>query len=404
MATIILKNYEKPEIIFNFNLSGFASVALEQSLPVLVALVINLFLSRWIEPRATPLLLAAVAVAAWRGGKFPSLLATALAVFALDFFFQPPIYSLEPTAENVVNAVVFVAVALLVSWIDGEREKAARERDALLESDRAARRRAEDASREKDEFLAMITHDLRSPLNAVLGWTNVLQKSSLDDREQVGKALAVIERNCRMQMRLVEDLLDISRIRTGKLRVRLEPVDLRSIVEESIESVAATVEAKNIRLYRESDGQVGLVNGDAERLRQIVWNLLSNAVKFTPEAGQIEVRLEKAGAYARLTVYDTGDGISPNFLPFIFDSYRQSEEGGRAKHKGLGLGLAIVRRLVEAHGGAVRAASAGINLGATFTVELPMVSETLAVGKSVVETGSAAATSAGCFPRRPPDE
>ena len=348
---------------------------------VAAALALNLLLSYWFEPRASLLFLAAVAVAAWRGGKYPSLLATALAVFAVDFFFQPPLYALELTAENAVNAVVFVAVALLISWIDGERKEAAQERDRLLESERGARLRAEEANRDKDTFLAMVTHDLRSPLNAVLGWTQMLQKNSLD-AGQTRNALNVIERNCRAQAQLVEDLLDISRIRTGKFRLDPQPIDLRAVVEEATEAVAAAIAAKRISLERNYDRQIGLVNADADRLRQVVWNLLTNAVKFTPEDGRIEVRLERAGNLARLEVRDSGAGISPDFLPFIFDSFQQADDasGGAAaaKQKGLGLGLAIVRHLIEAHGGTVAAASAGKGCGATFTVELPLQHSTLA--------------------------
>lgn len=348
---------------------------------VAAALALNLILGNWIEPRATTLFLAAVVVTAWLGGKYPSLFATILAVLAIDFFFVPPLYSFELSFENAVNAVVFVGVAFLISWIDDERKRAVKERDLLLESEREARCAAEEANRAKDEFLAMVTHELRSPLNAILGWTQMLKKETLD-RTQTSRGLDVIERNTRTQVQLVEDLLDISRIRAGKFRVSAEPIDLCPVVDDAIESIAASLAAKHIRLLRNLDEQIGKINGDGERLRQIVWNILSNAVKFTPEGGQIEVRLTRANNHALLKIYDNGAGISPDFLPFVFDSFRQSDEGGKAKHKGLGLGLAIVRHLVEAQGGSVRAHSEGIGLGATFTVELPLLAATSSTEKT----------------------
>ncbi|MCY7347766.1 MAG: HAMP domain-containing histidine kinase [Pyrinomonadaceae bacterium] len=241
-----------------------------------------------------------------------------------------------------------------------------------MSSERTARAEAEEANRAKDTFLAMVTHELRAPLNTILGWTNMLGKGTLD-AEKTKHAVAVIERGAKTQARLVEDLLDISRIRTGKFRVSAQPVELSAVFEAAVESVAPSIAAKQIILHKDFGERVGLISGDAERLQQVVWNLLSNAVKFTPEKGQIEIRLERANHHARLTVYDNGAGIRREFLPFVFDSFRQSEESDTAKRKGLGLGLAIVRHLVEAHGGTVTATSAGENLGATFTVELPLL-------------------------------
>ena len=343
---------------------------------VAIAVWLNWLLDKWIEPQAAPLFLAAVAVSAWRGGKYPGLFATALAVLAIDFFFQPPLYAFELSGENVVNTFVFVVVALLISWIDDERKNALRERDRLLTSERAARAAAEEANRAKDTFLAMVTHELRAPLNTILGWTNLMAKGTLD-AEKTKHAVAVIERGARTQTRLVEDLLDISRIKTGKFLIDAQPVELSAVVEAAVESVAPAIAAKQIILHKDFGERVGLIGGDAERLQQVVWNLLSNAVKFTPELGQIEIRLERAGTHARLTIYDNGAGIHREFLPFVFDSFRQSDETDKAKYKGLGLGLAIVRHLIEAHGGTVTATSAGENLGATFSVELPLLADKL---------------------------
>ncbi|MBA3601346.1 MAG: HAMP domain-containing histidine kinase, partial [Acidobacteria bacterium] len=244
----------------------------------------------------------------------------------------------------------------------------------LLTSERAARAAAEEANRAKDTFLAMVTHELRAPLNTILGWTNMLGKGMLD-AEKTKHAVAVIERGAKTQAQLVEDLLDISRIRTGKFRVNAQPVELSAVVEAAVESVAPAIAAKQIILHKDFGERVGLISGDAERLQQVVWNLLSNAVKFTPEKGHIEIRLERARTTARLTIYDNGAGIPREFLPFVFDSFRQSDETDKAKHKGLGLGLAIVRHLIEAHGGTVTATSAGENMGATFTVELPLLAD-----------------------------
>lgn len=339
---------------------------------VAIAVWLNWLLDKWIEPRAAPLFLAAVAVTAWRGGKYPGLFATALAVLAIDFFFQPPLYAFELSGENVVNTLVFVVVALLISWIDDGRKNALRERDRLLTSERAARAAAEEANRAKDTFLAIVTHELRAPLNTILGWTNLMAKGTLD-AEKTKHAVAVIERGARTQTRLVEDLLDISRIKTGKFLIDAQPVELSAVVEAAVESVAPAIAAKQIILHKDFGERVGLIGGDAERLQQVVWNLLSNSVKFTPELGQIEIRLERANRHARLTIYDSGAGIRKEFLPFVFDSFRQSDETDKARYKGLGLGLAIVRHLVEAHGGTVTATSAGENLGATFTIEFPLL-------------------------------
>jgi signal transduction histidine kinase len=339
---------------------------------VAAALALSLFFQRWVEPSVTPLFLAAVTLTAWRAGKYPSLFAAVLAVTAIDFFFQPPLYALELSPVNTVNAIIFLFGALFINWIDEARKKAFAERDRLLKSERAARLAAEEANRAKDKFLAMVTHDLRAPLNAILGWTQMLKKEHLDE-SKVKKAIDVIERNSRAQAKLIEDLLDISRIRAGKFEIDPKPIDLCRVVDEAIESVAASVTGKRIRLCCELDRQAGSVYGDADRLRQIVWNLLSNAVKFTHEGGVIEIRLERVNSHTRLVVYDSGIGIRPDFLPFVFDSFRQSENNPRAKSEGLGLGLAIVRHLVEAHGGTVRATSAGLGLGATFTVELPLL-------------------------------
>jgi signal transduction histidine kinase len=343
-----------------------------------VALLLTLLLWRWIAPQATPLFLAAIAVTAWRGGALPSLLATALAVFTVDYFFNPPTGGFEVSVDNMTSTFVFVMVALLISWIDAARKRALRERDRLLASEQQARAAAETANRAKDQFLAMVTHELRTPLAVILGWARMLKREHEGqevalDMASLRRALEAIERNALVQKQLVEDLLDVSSITNGKFRVEMRPTNLVSVIETAIDTIAPSLAAKRIKLHTEYDQEVGYIDGDADRLRQVVWNLLTNAVKFTPEAGHVEVRLERAGGYARLIVRDTGAGISREFLPYVFDRFRQADKVLSGKNGGLGLGLAIVRHLVEAHSGTVHATSAGAGLGSTFTVELPLL-------------------------------
>jgi signal transduction histidine kinase/CheY-like chemotaxis protein len=242
-----------------------------------------------------------------------------------------------------------------------------------LDSERAARAEAEAASRLKDEFLATVSHELRTPMTAVLGWAHLLRVNdqlSETDREH---ALEVIERNARSQNQLIEDLLDVSRIITGKLRLDVRAVEPVSFIEAAIEAVVPAAEAKEIRIRKSLDAGAPEVFGDPARLQQVVWNLLSNAIKFTPRGGHVEVRLERANSHLEISVTDSGAGIEAEFLPYVFDRFRQADGSTRRQYGGLGLGLAIVRHLVELHGGTVAAASAGEGLGATFTVRLPLM-------------------------------
>jgi signal transduction histidine kinase/CheY-like chemotaxis protein len=236
------------------------------------------------------------------------------------------------------------------------------------------RRRAEQletANRTKDEFLATVSHELRSPLNAMLGWSHVL-KISPGDQAVFQQAIETIQRNARLQAQLIDDLLDVSRIIAGKLRIEVRPVDLEPVLKSALDVVRPAAEAKRIELCAEVATLAGHVRGDADRLQQVIWNLLSNAIKFTPRGGRVEARLEGDGPIARVVVRDTGQGISPDFLPHVFDRFRQADAGSTRKHAGLGLGLAIVRHLVELQGGTVRAESGGDGCGAMFTVELPL--------------------------------
>jgi PAS domain S-box-containing protein len=228
------------------------------------------------------------------------------------------------------------------------------------------------ANRIKDEFLAVLSHELRSPLNPILGWSKLLQGGKLDPTK-TAQALATIERNAKLQAELIEDLLDVSRILQGKLSLNVRSVDLALIIRAAIETVRLAAEAKSIAIEVMLDPEVGQVSGDATRLQQVIWNLLSNAVKFTPMGGRVTVRLEPAGNQAQITVSDTGKGILPDFLPYVFDYFRQEDGATTRKFGGLGLGLAIVHHLVELHGGTVQVASPGEDLGATFTVKLPLM-------------------------------
>ncbi len=254
-----------------------------------------------------------------------------------------------------------------------KQAEAARER--LLQREQAAREAAERANRIKDEFLAVLSHELRSPLNPILGWAKLLQVKKLD-ADKTARALATIERNAKLQTQLIDDLLDIAKILRGKLRIEPTPVDPVFVVEAAIETVQAAAEAKAIRL-RADLPDIGLIQGDGGRIQQIVWNLMTNAVKFTPEQGQIDVQLKQVDHWAQLTVADSGRGIRPEFLPHIFDSFRQEDTSITRQFGGLGLGLAIVRYLVEAHGGTIAVDSPGEGLGTTFTVQLPLLSNRL---------------------------
>ncbi|HEY9696105.1 MAG TPA: PAS domain S-box protein [Trichocoleus sp.] len=233
---------------------------------------------------------------------------------------------------------------------------------------------AQQANRTKDEFLAVLSHELRSPLNPILGWIQLLRRGHLDEAK-TAQAWASIERNAKLQAKLVDDLLDVSRILRGKLSLNVGQVDLAATIRAATETVQLAAQAKCIQIETALDPQIPLILGDATRLQQVVWNLLSNAVKFTPAAGRVDVRLEQVGRHARIIVSDTGMGIRPSFLPRVFNYFQQADSGTTRRFGGLGLGLAIVRQLVDAHGGAVWAESSGEGQGATFTVQLPLVSE-----------------------------
>jgi signal transduction histidine kinase/ActR/RegA family two-component response regulator len=249
--------------------------------------------------------------------------------------------------------------------------QAAEERRQLLESEQFARGEAERANSMKDEFLATVSHELRTPLNAILGWAHLLRTGSMTEA-QVHQGIEVIERNARAQTQLIEDLLDMSRIISGKMRLDIQTVDPVAFVEAAIQTVRPAAEAKGIRLSTLLDPGAGPINGDPNRLQQVVWNLLSNAIKFTAREGRVQVVLERVNSHIEIAVADTGVGIKPEFLPHVFDRFRQEKASRTRSATGLGLGLSIVKHLVELHGGSVHAISAGEGQGATFTVCLPL--------------------------------
>jgi PAS domain S-box-containing protein len=254
------------------------------------------------------------------------------------------------------------------------RQSAEEERAASLVRERDARQHAEEADRLKDEFLATLSHELRTPLTSILGWASMIRNGEVEG-SNAARAIETIERNARSQARLIDDLLDVSRIITGNLRLDLHPLNLAPIVDTALDALRPTADAKGMKLQtRFVPGQC-LVKGDPNRLRQVIWNLLSNAIKFTPRHGSVSIDLTCVESTARLTVSDTGDGISPEFLPYVFDRFRQAEGSISRKQGGLGLGLAVARHLVELHGGTIRAESDGIGKGAVFTVDLPLAQE-----------------------------
>jgi PAS domain S-box-containing protein len=252
-----------------------------------------------------------------------------------------------------------------------DRKRIESEREQLLARERAARAEAETANRTKDEFLATVSHELRTPLNAIIGWSHMLRGGKLDEAN-VGRALETIQRNAKAQAQLIEDILDVSRVVTGKLRLRRGSVNLASVINAAVDSVQLAADSKRIQLVVTLDTSARHISGDSSRLQQVVWNLLSNAIKFTPSEGRIEVRLKRIAPDVQIEVRDTGEGIRSDFLPFVFDRFAQGDASTTRSQGGLGLGLAIVRHLVELHGGTVHADSPGEGCGATFIIRLPL--------------------------------
>ena len=273
------------------------------------------------------------------------------------------------------------------------------ERKLLLDSERAARSTAERMSEMKDEFLATLSHELRTPLSAILGWVMILRRSNKP--EDLPRGLDVIERNARVQTQLIDELLDTSRITAGKVRLDVQPVDPLVVVQSALETVRPAAQAKDIRMEQDLAPGAGLVSADPGRLQQVVWNLLTNAIKFTAQGGRVQVVLRKDGDEIAIAVADTGAGIAPDFLPHVFERFRQADASTTRRHGGLGLGLAIVRTLVEQHGGSVQAHSDGVGRGATFTVRLPLVHAARAVRASAGEPARPATSAPQTQPQEP---
>ena len=263
--------------------------------------------------------------------------------------------------ERLEPIMVGVAAQLAIA-IDNAR---------LLDKEQRARAAAEAASRAKDEFLAVLSHELRTPLNAVYGWARMLRSGEIEGAA-VTRALDVIMRNANAQVQLIDDMLDVSRIVTGKMRLDVRPVDLKTVVEAALDVVRPAAEAKELRLQAVLDPQAFGITGDPDRLQQVVWNLLINAVKFTPKGGRVQVHVQRVSSHVEIIVSDSGQGMPPDVLPHVFERFQQGDSTSTRRHTGLGLGLALVRHLVELHGGTVEASSAGEGQGSTFTVRIPV--------------------------------
>ena len=288
---------------------------------------------------------------------------------------QPSLQTLE-LLELFPNVTLLdrpIRVAIAISIVRSAIRARARQLEVrdLLVALHTAREEAEAASRMKDEFLATLSHELRTPLNAILGWTAMLRHGDLEP-SRTARALEVIDRNARAQAQLVEDVLDMARIITGKLRIELKPVSLRGVVDAAVEALRPAADAKGIRLTLSAGTGETVVRADADRLQQVFWNLLSNGVKFTPHGGTLSLGIDAVGSEYRVSVSDTGIGLDPAFVPYMFDRFRQADQSVTRGHGGLGIGLAIVKHLVELHGGRVEVSSPGQGLGSTFTVFLPV--------------------------------
>jgi PAS domain S-box-containing protein len=276
------------------------------------------------------------------------------------------------TVSPVRNAAGRIVGASKVARDISERRHLERERQVLLERERQARSDAETLSRSKDQFLATLSHELRTPLNAIYGWARILDAGRLDEAA-TRRATGAILRNAAAQVQLIEDVFDVSRVITGNMRLDVRPLHVAAVMEAALDTVRPTAAAKGVHLERIFDPRVGALMGDPARLQQVAWNLLMNAVKFTPRDGRVELHLRLAGDLVEIVVSDTGEGIAPEHMPRIFQRFAQADSSSTRRHAGLGIGLALVRHLVELHGGTVSAASAGLGRGATFTVTLPRI-------------------------------
>jgi len=339
----------------------FGVAVLSSGLAVLAVILLK---NRLTNPSPLVPYLGAVMFSSWYGGLMPGLLATALNSVAFIYFSLPPTNSLALHGlESAVRLCEFLVVALLICMLNAARSAAhQRAEEALAEARRA--------NSIKDQFLATVSHELRTPLNSILGWAHLLRSGKLTEADRE-RGLEMIEHNTHAQAQLVEELLDVSRIASGKLQIQTGPLELAPVIEAAVDTVRPTAQAKGIQLHTALD-PLSWILGDRDRLQQVIWNLLTNAVKFTPENGHIEVKLERERDQARITVSDTGIGINPEFLPHVFDRFSQADTSPTSANRGLGLGLAIVRHLVEAQGGTVEVESRGLGQGTAFTVRIPL--------------------------------
>ena len=300
---------------------------------------------------------------------FYAIVATAPIIMIICFTYQTYLKNIEASVAQTEAARLHVQE---LSRYISELQRSEEARGHLLVRAERARAEAEAANRMKDEFLATLSHELRTPLTSLLGWSSVLREAKRDEKV-LNQGLEAIDRNARVQAQLIDDLLDVSRIVSGKLNLDVRPLDISSVTRAAINVVRPAADAKNIKLDYSAEPGVGAISADSARVHQIVWNLLSNAVKFTPQGGQITIRIEQDGPHARITVKDTGQGIDAEFLPRVFDRFRQADSSTTRSFGGLGLGLAIVRHLVELHGGTVSAESEGVGKGATFSATFPLL-------------------------------
>src|ERR1043166_2860912 len=360
------------------------------SLFVLLLIVVLIVFAGWFPGRIKtyPLAYLCLPCLLWAAVKFDQRIVTSsivlmagLAVWGAKHGYGPFV---QPSANGTLLLLMsFVGTSslmtLLVAAVTTERSKARAaavkaeiERADLLQRESHARQQAEEASRLKEEFLATVSHELRTPLNAVVGWSRLLRSGQLD-ADGTSHAVEVIERNAAAQRQIIEDLLDVSRIVAGKLRISTQPVDLLLVIHAAIDAVRPAAEAKEIKINMHVDAPDSIVRADFERLQQVFWNLLANAVKFTPHGGAIDVYLERNDSLAEVRIEDSGPGVPPEFLPHIFERFSQADGSSTRKHGGLGLGLAIVRHLIELHGGTVSAANRQDGSGAILTVRLPAI-------------------------------
>src|SRR6185295_2561690 len=323
----------------------------------------------------TSLIIIAMIGSSWFLGFGPGMVLAVILELTLDYF-TPPQFAFKSAIIIFNRMVLFSSVVWFASWRRSAEKKLREQRELLqvvLENEQRARHQAEAADRLKDEFLATVSHELRTPLSAILGWAAMLNMEELDEKT-TRVALSTIERNAKAQAEIISDILDVSSIMAGKLRIDARAVELSVIVRAAVDTLQLAARAKGVSLSVSFDSDCFVV-GDPDRLQQIVWNLVSNAIKFTPNGGKAQVRLARVDSHLELTVSDDGIGISSEFLPHVFERFRQADSSSTRAHGGLGLGLAIVRNLVELHGGTVSAESLGVGQGAKFTVQLPIATE-----------------------------